>query len=141
MLGMWHPSNLCMYVQKLFWAILAIATVLPTVLIGLAAFPTMIYLQIQHDVPLKELWVMYGIGDVLGIYLVIASVTGFIIYALSIIVGVGITVELIKDKRQEAFRAMSVEEQEVSVQPGLLKAWWHAAHDKVCPILEFVRKQ
>ena len=48
-LGMWHPRSLCMYCQKLFWALLALSAAIPTVVIGMVTFPIMLYLGIANE--------------------------------------------------------------------------------------------
>ena len=130
-----------MYVQKLFWATAALITAIPTVLIGMVTFPIMIYLQAILGLDPKELAALYDISNGLGAYLIIASVTGAVAYTIIIIVAVGITYELYKDKRRErAFLNAQLNPQEVvGTEPGLLTSWWHAMHDKVCPMIEFVR--
>ncbi len=131
-----------MYVQKLLWAIMAIITAIPTILYGMVAFPTMIYLQaINEHVETSELWALYGItSDVLIMYTIIAAFTGALAYTIIIIVTGGILYELYQNKRSEREFLDGLDAQEVvGTEPGLLKTWWNAAHDKVCPMIEFVR--
>ena len=112
------PHNLCPYCRQVLWAALFLFFV--GVIIAFGAF-------LVVSIPLHWVWRWFQPSAIIGACLLIIILTTLLI-------------ETVKERRRtERYeRARKIKKGEIPPpKPSLIAEWFRAAHDKVCPWLEF----
>ena len=120
-LDFYQPNNLCGYCWMVLWSLFVLVVLLPLVIVVGGAIVTSPFWV--WATPFFEL-----------------SLVSFIIGATEVVVLLIILRSIILDRWDDE-RYAGTRAELVIREPSLFGAWIRAKHDKVCPILNFVKKE